>query len=334
MVVMAVLSVAAVVLNLYWMYADKSSRVGNGRDLDTYGFDVSNLAVPRESLVAIRHKHKDAKPVIFDAGHITVDELAARNARFGSYIRYMVDNDPVVGVSINGEARAYPVRFIRFHEIVNDTLGGVPIAVTFSPMSDAAVVFDRRVDGETLTFGYSGLLHNSNLVMYDQQPNAEPAAGADQVARAVADGAGESLWVQLMFEAVSGPLQGTKLTQLPMWYGPWAEWFETYPDTTVLDRVSEHAQWYKQDPYAEQFKSGVPMFPVEPYPPSDHPSGLKAMDRVLVIRQADGTREVVPERDVAGRALGADSAEIARAAWFAWYAIHGDTGLVHDAAKR
>ncbi|MBI1374140.1 MAG: DUF3179 domain-containing protein [Phycisphaera sp.] len=322
MVVLFGLSVAAVVLNLYWMYAEKASYVGNGRDLDTYGFDLSNLTVPRDTLVALPIKHKDAKPAILEAEHITVAEVDNRNARFGSYIRYMVSHDPVVGVTINGESRAYPVRFIRFHEVVNDTLGGVPIAVTYSPLTDSAVVFDRRVNGETLTFGYSGLLSNSNLVMYDRRPNAvEQAAGGDnpRLAHARADSAGESLWVQLRFEAVSGPMAGAKLTVLPLWYGTWHEWLIARPDTTVLERVNQYAQWYKEDPYKKYFADGEPAFPTGPLPPRD--GGLALMDRVLVQRGDDGATHAVSETELANHPDATPGETIARSCWFAWYAV-------------
>ncbi len=106
------------------------------------------------------------------------------------------NSEPVISVFLNGEMRAYPVRILIWHEIVNDTLGGVPIAVTFCPLCNSAVVFDRRVNGRVLDFGTTGKLRNSNLVMYDRQT--------------------ESWWQQFVGEAIVGELTGTLLTALPV----------------------------------------------------------------------------------------------------------------------
>jgi len=296
MLFLGILSVLAVVLNLYWMYVEKTSHIGNGRDVATYGFDLSNLSVPADTLVAMKHKYKDAKPVIFDAQHVTLADVDARNSRFGSYIRYIVNDDPVVGVVVNGEPRAYPVRFIRYHEIVNDTLGGVPIAVTYSPPTDSAVVFDRRVGDDVLELGYSGLIWNSNLVMYDRR----------------ADAADESLWSQLRFEAIAGPKVGTRLTPLQMWFGPWHQWVKAYPDTTVLDRVKEHAKWYKKDPYAGYFDKGELMFPTSPMPTGE----TRAPMTRLLIHRGDG--EYVLQEF--GHEMDTDAPIIATSRWFAWHA--------------
>ena len=114
--------------------------------------------------------------------------------------RFLVPGDLVIGLSLHGEARAYPLEILALHEVCNDTLGGEPILVTYQPLCDSAVVFERRVDGHTREFGVSGLLYNSNLLMYDRHPE-QPQD--------------ESLWSQLQFRALAGPAAAQHATLRP-----------------------------------------------------------------------------------------------------------------------
>ena len=101
---------------------------------------------------------KDGIPSIDDPRFVPVSEVTD-----------LTDTEPVIGVTVNGEARAYPLGIITRHEIVNDTIGGVPVTVTYCPLCNSSIVFDRRVDGQVLDFGTTGKLRNSDLVMYDRQ---------------------------------------------------------------------------------------------------------------------------------------------------------------------
>ena len=121
----------------------------------------------------------------------------------------------MIGVSINGEHRAYPVPYLGQREIVNDVVGGRKIAVTWCPLCYTAIVFDREVDGRELTFGVSGRLLMNSLVMYDRETN--------------------SLWSQFAGEAIFGPMDGTKLEIVASQLTPWGDWRRQYPDTLVLD---------------------------------------------------------------------------------------------------
>ena len=98
-------------------------------------------------------------------------------------------------VALGGEARAYPLRILIWHQIVNDRIAGIPVAVTYCPLCNAAIVFDRRVDDETLEFGTTGLLRHADMVMYDRLT--------------------ESWWQQYEGRAIVGSLAGTRLTPLP-----------------------------------------------------------------------------------------------------------------------
>lgn len=131
----------------------------------------------------------------------------------GDLDRELRDDDEVLGIEVDGQARAYPLKMLARHEVVNDYFGG-PLLVTYCPVCESGIAADRRVAGATRTFGVSGYLFNANLVMYDRES--------------------ESLWSQLLATAIRGPLVGTRLDLRPVRTTTWAEWQATYPDTEVL----------------------------------------------------------------------------------------------------
>jgi len=149
---------------------------------------------------------------------------------------YMEAREPVVAVIVDGDARAYPLAILMWHEIVNDTVGGEPVTVTFCPLCNTGITFSRIVDGEELTFGTSGMLRNSDLVMWDRQS--------------------ESYWQQITGEALAGDYAAneTVLTQLPSSIIAWETFAETYPDGRLLERVvgdsGGDARPYDSPPYA------------------------------------------------------------------------------------
>jgi len=141
--------------------------------------------------------------------------------------------DRVLGVVINGEARAYPIPILWWHEIINDNLGGSPIALTYCPLTGSGLVFDPFVDGDFRTFGTSGLLYENNLVMYDR-------------------GKGQSLWPQLDETAVCDTAaEGQVLSLLPVVETSWGAWRRMYPDTTVVSRNTGHRRDYDVYPYGD-----------------------------------------------------------------------------------
>lgn len=144
-------------------------------------------------------------------------------------VDFLEPDEPVLAVSIDGEDRAYPVQILIWHEIVNDTLGDTPVAITYCPLCNSALAFDRRAAGRVLSFGVSGLLYNSDLVMFDRQT--------------------ESLWPQLEGRAVAGVLTGTTLTAHPVQTVPWQEWRRAHPEALVLNRDTGHDRPYGQNPY-------------------------------------------------------------------------------------
>ncbi len=143
---------------------------------------------------------------------------------------WLNDVEPVLVVDVDGDVRAYPIQIMMWHEIVNDTVGGVPLAVTYCPLCNSALSFERVVRGVETTFGTSGTLYNANLVMYDR--------------------ATESLWNQLDGRAVIGVLTGDVLTQVPSSTMSWGTFKESRPDAKVLDRDRTGAsRAYGTNPY-------------------------------------------------------------------------------------
>jgi len=154
---------------------------------------------------------------------------------------FLQPTEPVVTVVVNGEARAYPLGVLTRHEIVNDELGGQPISVTFCPLCNSAVVFDRRVGDQILDFGVSGLLRNSDLIMWDRQT--------------------ESWWQQFTGEGIVGEMTGTQLTMLPVRVESWAKYKERHPDGTVnsgSEMFGGLNNAYLMNPYVGYDQSGKP----------------------------------------------------------------------------
>lgn len=137
--------------------------------------------------------------------------------------------EPVIQVSINQEMKAYPIQILTWHEIVNDTLGGLPIVITFCPLCNTAIAFERTVDGEELTFGTTGRLRFSNLIMYDRQT--------------------ESWWQQATGEGIVGELTGVQLTFVPAAMVSWEEFKGAHPQGLVLSRETGFTRNYGRNPY-------------------------------------------------------------------------------------
>ncbi len=171
----------------------------------------------------------------------------------------LVDREPVMSVAINGDARAYPLRIMIWHEIVNDNIGGVPVSVTYCPLCNAAIAFDRRVNGQVLDFGTSGLLRHSDLIMYDRQS--------------------DSWWQQFSGEAIVGAMTGTSLTMLPARLESWADFRSRHPDGKVLVPNDPGLRDYGRNPYFGYDRSAKPFL----YNGA-MPEGISPMARVVVYR--------------------------------------------------
>jgi len=146
-------------------------------------------------------------------------------------VDWLEDNEAVLSLTVGGETRAYPLRVMTWHEIVNDAVGGTPVAVTYCPLCNSGVAFERTVDAQgTLNFGTSGLLYADNLVMYDRQT--------------------QSLWPQLTGEASVGALTGTQLVAIPMGTVAWSDFLAAHPSAKVLSQDTGFDRDYGTNPYS------------------------------------------------------------------------------------
>jgi Protein of unknown function (DUF3179) len=195
---------------------------------------------------------KDGIPAIDEPRFVSVEE-----------VDFLEPKEPVIEVELGDEARAYPIQILVWHEIVNDEIGGVPLAVTFCPLCNTAIVFDRRVDGRTLDFGTTGNLRSSDLVMYDRQT--------------------ESWWQQFGGRALVGELTGEKLEQVPARIVAWREFGREHPDGKVLSRETGHSRRYGDNPYTGYDDVDSP--PIFPTANSDD-ERLPPKERVVFIERS------------------------------------------------
>jgi Protein of unknown function (DUF3179) len=198
---------------------------------------------------------------------------------------WLEDREPVLVAEAGGRARAYPVQILVWHEIANDELGGRPIAVTYCPLCNSSLVFDRRVDGRALRFGTTGNLRHSDLVMWDRQT--------------------ESWWQQLTGDAVVGELTGTKLETLPSQTLSWADFKARFPGGDVLSRDTGHDRDYGRNPYEsyDEPDSEPLLFDGRPdrrLPPKERVVALKTSEGAVVVPFSRLEREPVVHVDVGG----------------------------------
>jgi hypothetical protein len=144
-------------------------------------------------------------------------------------VGYLGPNDPVLSLEIDGDSRAYPLEVMIWHEIVNDTVGGIPVVVAYCPLCNSVTVFDRRIEGRVLDFGTSGLLFNSSLVMYDRQT--------------------ETLWSHFAGRPLYGELDEAELVDHPATIVGFGAWRDAHPDGLVLSAETGHDRPYGQNPY-------------------------------------------------------------------------------------
>jgi hypothetical protein len=235
--------------------ADRPS--GHGSDPAAYGFRLEPLLAERETLVGTGNP-RDFLPSLDNPSVLRGSEVLRWNSEHRR--KLVVSTDRVAGLVVNGEARAYPLSILNAHEVVNDVLGGVPIAVTYSPLTDSLVAFDRRIGGIERTFRVSGLVLDSNLVMYDRVPGQQPGS-VD----------GSSLWSQLGMRAIAGPAaaEGLAITPLPdANITSWRMWLATWPDTGVAQGDPSQSSRYKEFSYARYYLSPNVEFPVKDLVPA------------------------------------------------------------------
>ncbi len=275
------------------------------------GFDTDNASIPAGEILS-GGPARDGIPAIDRPKFV---EATAAD--------FLEGDSRVIGISLGGEARAYPIAILNWHEIVNDKLGGRPIVVTFCPLCGTGMVFETP--GDT-TLGVSGLLYNSDVLLYDR--------------------ATESLWSQIKMQAVSGPRLGEKLLLLPASHTSWADWRRRHPDTEVLSTDTGHSRDYSRNPYAQYARQRDLYFPVsnqdQRYHPKemvigvDHGGAVKAWPFRELSSGGDSFEDHLGGRQVTviydaeartGRVLDSEGEEMPSvlAFWFAWMAFHPES---------
>ncbi len=277
------------------------------------GFDLSNATVPVDEI------HRGGPP---PDGIPAIDEPQFTAA---GQVDYLEPGDTVIGFSHGGVERAYPLRILVWHEIVNDTVGGLPVAVVYCPLCGTATVFERSIDGKEVRFGVSGLLYNSDVLMFDRLT--------------------KSLWSQLAMEAISGPMIGTPLTWLPSSQMTWEAWRERHPNGEALNTRTGFKRDYRRLPYQGYEDTHRTMFPYQgnrdehnpktwiagvlvggkakAFPVEDVPTDRWVEDQVgetpvrFRYQPESGLFELENE---AGKQL-----PVVQAYWFAWQAFYPDT---------
>ncbi|RMH09680.1 MAG: DUF3179 domain-containing protein [Nitrospirae bacterium] len=286
-----------------------------GASWDDYnGFDLTQHSIPVKDILR-GGPPRDGIPAILHPKFVSAQEAS-----------FLQETDRVLGVTRGREAKAYPIKILNWHEIVNDTIGGQPVLITYCPLCGTGIGFDRVIAERKLTFGVSGLLYQSDLLMYDHQT--------------------ESLWSQIAMEAVTGPMTGQKLQPLFLEHTTWSDWRRRYPHTLVLSTETGYHRRYDRDPYADYALGPGVMFPVKPL------DGRLALKEWVIGIEVNGQAKAYPfsvlkwltaplKDRVNGqgiivhfdpkhaRAVITDEAgtpiPAVTAYWFAWAAFHPDT---------
>lgn len=203
-------------------------------------YDLSNLAIAMDEIHTLLPR--DAIPALTDP-----------KRQDSSDAKWLPNDARIILVRVNDEVLGVPLGVLDWHEIVNTTVGGEPIAATYCPLCDSATVFNRRVElpaedeaeaeSVVLEFGVSGALYNSNVLMYDRR--------------------NKGLWSQLGMHAISGPLAGTALDMLPVEIVSFAQFQETYPEAQLVSNETGHERSYGQSPYETYFARDGLMVPVK-----------------------------------------------------------------------
>ena len=242
--------------------------------------------------------------------------------------KFLGSKDRVLGIDINGVVRAYPVRILNYHEIVNDSIGGEAIVITYCPLCGSGMAFTSTINGRQLDFGVSGLLYNSDVLLYDRQSR--------------------SLWSQIRKTAVTGSMKGTQLNAVPLSHTTWRDWQAHHPTTQVLSTDTGFRRNYKVSPYSGYGRDGRLYFPV-----AEENSRYRRKSMVLGLeiggqfkaypfdelkkgpdKFADEFRDrrfevTYDKKNQTAKIVDIDGNEVPSllAFWFAWYAFHPDTEI-------
>lgn len=289
-----------------------------------YGFDTSRHSIPLDEIYD-GGPGKDGIPAILLPKFISAKE-ADRT--------FLKNDDRVLGLIYRGKAKAYPIKILNWHEIVNDRIGGVSRVVTYCPLCGTGMVFDTKVKGRKLTFGVSGLLYQSDMLLYDHQT--------------------ESLWSQIKSEAVTGSLIGARLKLVSSTHTDWKSWKARYPGTLVLSDDTGYIRNYDRDPYEGYESSDRLMFGVkatnQKYHSKEKVIGIQLGKVTKAYPFSELGKTKSPVKDILGKTpisifydrksktaiirdeKGRELPSVV-GFWFAWYAFHPETQVFSIAKK-
>lgn len=291
------------------------------------GFDLKNVLIPVEE---IHHggPAKDGIPAIDKPKFIRVQQA-----------HFLKNNDRVLGILRHGIAKAYPISIMNWHEIVNDKFQGESIVISYCPLCGSGVAFSSHMtntdDSTDNSFGVSGLLYNSDMLLYDRQT--------------------ESLWSQILGKAISGPQSGKVLTRVAMAHTSWQDWQQQHPDTLVLSTDTGYQRDYSRSPYGNYSTNETIYFPVKNHNPQYHPKeqliGLElhgkhkaypftelAQSKLPLLKDTIAGDTVYIEfnaRHRTGRVLDSHKKEIPSIItyWFAWMAFYPQSEVYKKITK-
>ena len=279
-------------------------------------WDFSGSSIPQEEILS-GGPGKDGIPAIDRPRFVPASKASGT---------FLEDENRIIALVVNGKKKAYPIKILNWHEIVNDSIGGRHVVVTFCPLCGTGMVFDANAAGRRLNFGVSSLLYQSDMLLYDRET--------------------ESLWSQIKQEAVTGKLKGTRLNLLSSTQTTWGAWKKKYPETFVLSTKTGYSRDYDRDPYEDYYSSRSVMFSVgklnSRYRPKEQVIGVEldglakaypfselakmkspfkdTIGKKTVWVEYDSKSRTATIKDISGKELPS-----VVGFWFAWYAFHKGT---------
>ena len=280
------------------------------------GFNLENLKIPRTEIKQ-GGPPKDGIPSIDRPRFLVADKAD-----------FLTSDQKILGVIYKGISKAYPISILNWHEVVNDTFNGHPVVITYCPLCGSGAAFDALIDHKATTFGVSGLLYNSDVLLYDRQT--------------------QSLWSQIKMQAVSGGQSGKPLKLINTERTTWQAWKKDHPESLVLSEQTGFNRDYRRSPYSSYELSDHIMFPVNntssELANKDFVIGVNINDkykayplRILqkqkntIVDQIGGQRITVKYNELGQSASVLDQngriIPSIQLYWFAWYAFHPNTEI-------
>ena len=280
------------------------------------GFELDGALIPASQIFS-GGPEKDGIPAIDNPKFIKIGAAS-----------FMKDSDRVLGITINGTSKAYPIKILNWHEIVNDSIADVSFAITYCPLCGTGVAFNSNINGQILNFGVSGLLYNSDVLLHDRQTG--------------------SLWSQLLAKAVSGSHKGTVLEPLPIIHTTWANWKYLHTSSLVLSIDTGYKRSYSKDPYGGYERSRDLYFPVTNKAPARYHPKEKVLGLIVgkknkaypFLELNKNNKSIFTDvinkktftihwnnKEQTGYVTNEQGTIIptVQSYWFAWYAFHPDT---------